>query len=275
MDGGTVNDGSRMRKALISFVAALFLTAHARAGGEMEYREGGIIRGPTEKREIALEFTGDQFVEGGPVILDQLARHRIKASFFLTGRCLRKAENRALIRRIIDEGHYLGPHSDSHPLLCSWEAPKKTLVSREFFLSDMGRNLEAIETLGAPRAAARYFIAPYEWYNAEIAAWAAEMGLVVVNFTPGTRSTADYTESGATNYASSQEILESIEGRERQAGAAGWLLLLHLGAGPGRADKMHDRLGELIGYFQGRGYQFVRIDQMAAPKPAARESKVK
>jgi peptidoglycan/xylan/chitin deacetylase (PgdA/CDA1 family) len=246
------------RRALISSLALLLLAASPPA---FEYRDGGIVRGPADKKQIALEFTGDQFVEGGPVILDQLARHRIKASFFLTGRCLRDAANRALVRRMIAEGHLLGPHSDTHPLLCSWET-RKTLVSRDFFLADIKSNVDAIQSFGVPRAAIRYFLPPYEWHNAQIAAWAGETGLVLINFTPGTRSTADYTETGATNYVSSQEILDSIERRERQAGAGGWLLLMHLGAGPRRADKMHDRLGELIGYFRTRGYEFVRVDQL-------------
>jgi peptidoglycan/xylan/chitin deacetylase (PgdA/CDA1 family) len=121
------------QRGLILLCAALILAARARADGPFAYRDGGIIRGPADKKEIALEFTADEFVEGGGTILDQLARHRIKASFFLTGRCLRHPANVALVRRIIDEGHYLGPHSDTHPLLCSWETPGKTLVTREFF----------------------------------------------------------------------------------------------------------------------------------------------
>jgi peptidoglycan/xylan/chitin deacetylase (PgdA/CDA1 family) len=246
----------------------LLAAAGAQAAGPLECRDGGIIRGPADKKEIALEFTADEFVEGGPAILDQLARHRIKASFFLTGRCLRNAANDALVRRIISQGHYLGPHSDTHPLLCSWETPGKTLVTRDFFLNDMKRNLEAIESFGVPRASIRCFVPPYEWYNAEIVRWARELGLGLVDFTPGTRSTADYTETGAANYASSQAILESIEQREEKTGANGWLLLLHLGAGPRRADKMHDRLGELLDYLQRRGYQFVRVDHWAEQPPS-------
>jgi peptidoglycan/xylan/chitin deacetylase (PgdA/CDA1 family) len=252
---------------LATLCLVLLAVAGARAGEALEYRDGGVIRGPADQKEIALEFTADAFVEGGPAILDQLARHQIKASFFLTGRCLRDPANAALVRRIIAQGHYLGPHSDTHPLLCSWETPAKTLVTREFFLDDMKRNLEAIESFGVSRASIRYFVPPYEWYNGEIVRWAGELGLALVNFTPGTRSTADYTETGAANYASSQAILESIERREEKTGANGWLLLLHLGAGPRRADKMHDRLGELLDYFQRRGYRFVRVDQWPAPKP--------
>ncbi len=244
------------------FLTAGLLVFVLGAEAQVETREGGIVRGPVNQKEIALEFTADEFTEGGSPILDQLEKHGVKASFFLTGRCVRQAENRVLVRRMVEGGHYVGPHSDTHPLLCSWEAGKKTLVTKEFFLSDMRRNLAALEACGVQRGAARYFIPPYEWYNGEIALWAGELGLRLVNFTPGTRSTADYTEERATNFASSQEILDSIRRQEQKEGANGWLLLLHLGAGPGRADKMHNRLGEVIEYFQQRGYQFVRVDKM-------------
>ena len=42
--------------------------------GAPELRDGGVIRGSTAARRIALEFTGHEFAEGGTVILDELAR---------------------------------------------------------------------------------------------------------------------------------------------------------------------------------------------------------
>jgi hypothetical protein len=42
----------------------------------------------------------------------------------------------------------------------------------------------------------------------------------------------------------------------------GFLLLLHLGSGPGRADKFHARFGELLDYLTGKGYQMVRVDEL-------------
>ena len=66
-----------------------------------EYAEGGIVRGPKEKKRIALEFTADTFSTGAGTILDELDRHHAKASFFLTGNFLRNSENQALVRHII------------------------------------------------------------------------------------------------------------------------------------------------------------------------------
>ena len=183
------------------------------------------MRGPTQGRRLALVFTGHEFAEGGETILDELKKHSAKASFFLTGDFLGKPWFQALVHRIVDEGHYLGPHSDKHLLYCSWDADKKTLVSKDAFTTDLRANLDKIARFGVERP--RYFLPPYEHYNDDIAAWTAEQGLKLVNFTPGTRSNADYTEDAAPNFVTSRAIFESIIRRERQRPErAQWLLAL-------------------------------------------------
>lgn len=256
-----------MRALIITLLVTVMAAVAHGEDSRFQYREGGIIRGPRTEKKLALEFTADQFTEGGKTILDQLAAHHAKASFFLTGRCVRNPDNAQLIRRTIADGHYLGSHSDTHPLLCPWGSPKKTLVTKDFFTGEMERSVAAIEKFGVPRTNFQFFIPPYEWYNQEIAQWGNELGLRLINFTPGTRSTADYTENAASNFVSSEAILNSIEAREKKDGLNGFLLLLHLGSGPRRTDKMSDHLGEIMDYLQGRGYRFVRVDELLAVKP--------
>src|SRR5262245_29012618 len=96
------------------------------ASAQLE-REGAIGRGPTDGRRLALVFTGHEFAEGGDAILDALAKHNARASFFLTGDFLANPGFEPIVRRITDEGHYLGPHSDKHLLYCDWDDPDKTL----------------------------------------------------------------------------------------------------------------------------------------------------
>ena len=234
-----------------------------------ERSQGGIVRGPTDARRIAIEFTGHEFAEGGDVILDQLRRHGAKASFFFTGDFLRRETFAPLVRRILADGHYLGPHSDKHLLYCGWEASRPTLVARGAFRRDLEDNLRELERLGVRRADVPYWVPPYEWYNDEVARWSAEVGPLIVNFTPGTRANADYTGERDKNFVSSQAIVESILARERSDphGLNGFLLLMHVGAGPGRRDKLHDRLGELLDTLAARGYRFVRVDTLLGPKP--------
>ncbi len=229
-----------------------------------ELRDAGIIRGPTNEKRLALEFTADSFGEGGATVLDQLAKHKAKAAFFLTGNFLRNPEFAPLIKRIVAEGHYVGPHSDSHPLLCDWTREKKTLVTKDFFNSDLKTNLEELERFGVPRAHVKFWIPPYENYNSEIVGWSKDLGLTLINYTPGTRSAADYTEDHADNFVSSEKILQSIVSAEQKdpRGLNGFLLLLHLGAGPKRTDKFPERLGDLLDYLSQKNYRFVRVDEL-------------
>ncbi len=235
---------------------------------DVELREGGIVRGPTAARRLALVFTGHSYAEGGEVILNELARHKSRGSFFFTGDFLTNANFKPLVQRIVQEGHYLGPHSDKHLLYCPWEGPKQTLVTHAKFQADLESNLRKIEGFGVKGPQIRYFLPPYEHYNQEIVDWTKAMGLRLVNFTPGTRSSADYTSEGDKNFTSSKTIFDSILRKEQQDpnGLNGFILLLHIGSGPGRTDKFPARFGELLDHLAGKGYQFARVDTLLETK---------
>lgn len=233
------------------------------------YDRGCVVRGPRDKKLIALEFTGGSFAEGGKPILDELARRGIKASFFFTGDFYRKPEFKSLIERIRDEGHYLGPHSDKHPLYASWENPPKLLISREEFDKDLTGNLEVMEQFGIPREKARYFIPPYEHWTPEISEWTRERGMVLINLTRGTRSHTDYMQDDDPKFVPSTEIMKSVLDYEAKDpdGLNGFLLLFHIGAGPGRTrDKSYDHLPGLLDELTRRGYSFVRVDELLEGK---------
>lgn len=250
-------------RCTIALGAALLLSVTVRAADPgCQAFEGGIIRGPQSEKKIALEFSADQYVEGASTVLDELASHHAKASFFLTGRCITSGDNCKIVRRMIADGHYVGPHSNTHPLLCPWTGKKRSLVTKEFFLDDLNRNIVALEQCGLKRDKIKYFLPPYEWYNAEVAGWTHDAGLRLVNHTSGTRSAADYTEERSRNFVASQTIFDSILREEQKNGLNGFLLLMHLGAGPARKDKMHRHIGELLDVLQKRGYQFVRVDEL-------------
>src|SRR5207249_2485841 len=133
---------------------------------------------------------------------------------------------------------------------------------------DVSRNITRASRFGAPASAIRYFLPAYEHYNAEIGEWTKGIDLILINYTPGTRSNADYTGEADKNFVSSKAIFESIVTKEQRDpnGLNGFLLLLHVGAGPGRADKFHTRFGELLDYLSAKGYQFVRLDALLEAK---------
>ena len=142
------------------------------------------------------------------------------------------------------------------------------MVTRDEFRKDLEANLQALQAFGVKRTQIRFFLPPFEHYNHQIADWSREMELTLIKFTPGTRSNADYTGEADKNFASSKVIFDSIVAKEQQDpnGLNGFLLLLHIGAGPGRQDKFHARIGELLDYLSAKGYQFVRVDQLLETK---------
>jgi peptidoglycan/xylan/chitin deacetylase (PgdA/CDA1 family) len=228
------------------------------------FEEGAITRGDRAAKKLALVFTGDEFAEGAETVARVLRRRGVKASFFFTGRFYRNADFKSAIRRLRRDGHYLGAHSDGHLLYCDWERRDRLLVSREEFEDDLKKNYAAMRAFGISEDEARFFLPPYEWYNRSISEWTEGMGLRLISYTPGTRSNADYTTPGMRNYVGSEAILQSIKGYEARdaAGLNGFILLLHVGAGPGRADKFYNRLDELITWLRRGRYELVRIDRL-------------
>lgn len=218
---------------------------------------------------MAIAFTGHSFAEGGETVLNELARHQGKASFFFTGDFLANTNFTPLIRRILKEEHFIGPHSDKHMLYCAWDGPRTNLVTHDEFRADLTANLEKLERFGVRRAGVRYFLPPFEYYNRDIVEWNAEMGLTLINYTPGTRANADYMADSDNHFVSSQKIFDSILQREKKNphGLNGFILLLHIGSGPERTDKFPARFGELLDVLAAKGYSFVRVDELLTPQP--------
>jgi len=229
------------------------------------YDHGGIIRGDRTKKEIALVFTGDTFADGGAHILQVLSQQQIKASFFFTGNFYRNPDFKTLIEGLITDGHYLGAHSDAHLLYCAWENRDSLLVTREQFIADLAANYREMEKFGIAKTAVRYFMPPYEWYNTTISTWTQAWGLQLVNYTPGTRSPADYTyPEMQARYVPSAKIYQSILAYETShaEGLNGFILLSHIGADPRRTDKFYFMLEKLLQTLRDRGYRFKRIDEL-------------
>jgi Zn-dependent protease with chaperone function/peptidoglycan/xylan/chitin deacetylase (PgdA/CDA1 family) len=251
-------------------IAALARKQPPRFQGSQSYL-GAITRGPVDRNRIALCFTAHEYAEGAEVILQTLARHQGKGSFFLTGDFLANTNFTGLTSRILGENHYVGPHSDKHLLYCSWERSRDTLVSKEEFRLDVSRNIEkifahakAVDPAAKTNHMARLFMPPYEHYNAEIAQWTKELGMTLINYTPGTRSNADYTGEADRNFVPSQTIYQSIMDAEARdpKGLRGFMLLLHLGAGPGREDKFHTHFPQLAEELARKGYKFVTVEEL-------------
>jgi peptidoglycan/xylan/chitin deacetylase (PgdA/CDA1 family) len=156
-----------------------------------------------------------------------------------------------VVKRIIAGGHYAGPHSDRHLLYIPWDNRDTLLVTKEQFNEDMKNNIIALRKAGLKKQEPRWFLAPYEWYNSAISRWSGEMGLTLVNFTPGTGTNADYTTPEMANYRSSDLLVQRLASFEERepAGLNGAIILIHPGTEPERTDKLWSRLEEIISYY--------------------------
>ena len=231
---------------------------------KLSYSHGGIIRGDSAKKQIALVFTGDEFADGGNSIANTLKQENVKASFFFTGRFYRNTAFKNIILQLKKEGHYLGAHSDRHLLYCDWNKRDSLLVEKEQFQKDLLQNYREMNKAGIKKDKAPFFLPPFEWYNDSIARWTKELGLKLINFTPGTLSNADYTTPLDRNYRNSDIIYTSIIDYEQThlSGLNGFVLLLHIGTDPRRTDKFYGQLPQLLKYLKTKGYKFQTVGQM-------------
>lgn len=219
--------------------------------------EGGITRFNISKKNIYLAFSGHKYADGSKIILDVLDKYGIKGNFFFTGDFYRNDKFSKFIKSLVAGKHYLGAHSDKHLLYCDWSNRDSTLVSPSEFYDDIRKNYQELKNYGIDPSMVKYYLPAYEWYNSEVAAWTESLGLKLVNFTPGTLSTSDYTTPNMNNYKSSKEIFDSIVDYEDQHGLNGFLLLTHVGTNPKRDDKFYDKLDALIKILIEKGYQFM------------------
>lgn len=143
-------------KASIAGTAALTLAATAAAyklitsGLQPESQ----IFGPTlisggNPDEWALTYDDGPNPRSTPELLDVLAGHNTRATFFMVGKFIREQPD--LVRRVHAAGHLVGNHTMSHPFLAN---KPMDFVTRE--VRDCTALLE--DTLGAP---IRYFRAPF------------------------------------------------------------------------------------------------------------------
>ena len=224
------------------------------------YNHGAVIRADATQKNIALVFTGHEFADGGNRIAKTLQQQNIKASFFFTGDFYNNPSFKKIIARLKSDGHYLGAHSNKHLLYADWNKRDSLLVTKQEFINDLEQNYVAMKKNGVIKA--DYFLPAYEWYNDSIAAWTKEMNLQLINFTPGTKSNADYTTPDMKNYRSSDEIYNSIMEYETKNGLNGFILLLHAGTDPKRTDKFYYKLDTLVQALKQKGYSFKRVDEL-------------
>lgn len=221
------------------------------------YRDGGIIRTDPSVKHIDFVFTAADKADGAERIISTLRKYNIKGGFFFTGEFFEMYPD--VVRRLVAEGHYVGSHSYGHLLYAPWGDRDSLLVTRQEFNEDIFKSYKVLREFGITDAP--YFIPPYEHYNSTISSWARQLGLQVINYTPGTLTNGDYTTPEMKRYFSSKEILGRIWEYERTDpnGLNGHIMLIHFGTDPARTDKFYDKLPGLIRELRRKGYSFTPL----------------
>ncbi len=126
-----------------------------------------IVAGP-DIRQVALTFDDGPNDPYTLQLLDLLARHEVRATFFLIGSFVRRHPE--IVRAVHQAGHLLGNHTLSHPSLL-WQRPMR--VREE--LVDCNAAIE-----DATGEAVRYFRPPFGARRPDVLCAAVDLGLTPV-----------------------------------------------------------------------------------------------
>jgi peptidoglycan/xylan/chitin deacetylase (PgdA/CDA1 family) len=187
---------------------------------------------------FALTFDAHAEAQGAQELLALLRERRIHATVFVTGEFA--VQHPDLLREAAADGHEIGNHTFSHPHLTTWAHNRRhdTLpeVTRAFLQDQLLRTAAAItRVLG--HGPSRFWRAPYGEQNAQIRAWAAELGLVHVDWTRGGKLSLDaldwVEDPKARIFLGPEAMARRLLSFERRTGVplAGSIVLMHLGSG--------------------------------------------
>jgi peptidoglycan/xylan/chitin deacetylase (PgdA/CDA1 family) len=131
---------------------------------------GKVLIASRKPDEIALTYDDGPNDVVTERLLDVLAHHNIRATFFLIGRYVRQRPQ--IARAIAASGHLIGNHTMTHPWL-AWQSSAR--IRQE--LTDCNALLE--DTLGIP---IRYFRAPHGARRPAVLSIARSLGLTPVQW---------------------------------------------------------------------------------------------
>ena len=204
-----------------------------------------------DPRDVALTFDDGPNDAATPLLLEVLARHDVRATFFAMGDFARQRPE--IVRAVVAAGHLLGNHTMSHPKLSMESAMR---VRQE--LADCNAVLEDIAGV-----AVRFFRPPFGARRPVVLRVARELGLTPVMWNV---TGYDWNPIGA------EEILKKLRdgvARNQRLGRASNLLLHdggHRGMGAARMDTVR-AVERLLTKLDGTAMQFVTVDAWAEARP--------
>jgi peptidoglycan/xylan/chitin deacetylase (PgdA/CDA1 family) len=204
---------------------------------------GRTMIAPRRPGELALTFDDGPNPACTPRLLELLASHDVRATFFLLGGFAQSEPS--LVRRILAAGHLIGNHSWSHPNLAVTTARR---VDEE-----LTRTRETLQQItGAP---IRYFRPPFGARRPHVLRAARSLGMEPVTWNAMTN---DWSEPSAD--ATAGRLIRLIDRLQRHGRAAN--IVLHDGnhrlLGANRNPSV-TAAGQLIAHYK-ETHRFVTLD---------------
>jgi peptidoglycan-N-acetylglucosamine deacetylase len=154
--------------AAVAVTAGLTLTYAALSPGSQLL--GHTIIAGNDPTEAALTYDDGPNDLATDALLDLLARHNARATFFMIGRFVRQRPE--IVRRVHAAGHLIGNHTDTHPWL--------SFLSARAIREELRACNEALEdTIGAP---IHYLRPPHGARRPMVFRAAEELGLKIVQW---------------------------------------------------------------------------------------------
>jgi peptidoglycan/xylan/chitin deacetylase (PgdA/CDA1 family) len=200
--------------------------------GSMQYKQTL----PLADHEVVITFDDGPIPPYSNIILDTLASQCVKVTYFLVGEMAHAYP--AIVRRMFNEGHTLGTHSQDHPL--GFERLGQARVERE-----IGGGIASVDAaLGDPKALAPFFRIPGLGRSNTVETYTSEQHLVVWS--------ADVVADDWFRHIGADQIAKRAIRRLEEKGRG--ILLLH-DIHPATAMALPTILKEL----KERGYHVVQV----------------
>lgn len=204
-------------------------------------------RSDAPRSGLSLTFDDGPSTRTTPELLDMLAEHGARATFFIVGS--RIAGNEDLLQRMISEGHEIGNHTYSHVLT--------TRLTPAQLRADLLRGVAAIESASAVRP--RLARPPFGKDRRRFAIAAADVGARTILWS---------ADSGDADKDDQDARL--VYSRVTTGAEPGGIVLLHDG-GASRRESTLRACEEMLPVLGEQGFELVTVSELlagAGPRPA-------
>jgi len=194
-----------------------------------------IRHGDTSKNQIIFTFDGGGGIQSGQKILEALAKHNVKSTFFLTGQMVER--NPEFVKNIASAGHEIFSHTFDHLDL--------TKLSDEDIRGELVRTEDILQA-SVGKSSKPYFRAPFGARDARVLSVAGDIGYQSVYWS---EDALDWDESrGVTTSQVKDRIISTL--------APGHIYLMHVGD-----NITGEILDEVFTEIESRGYKIVSLTQ--------------